>query len=294
MKKILTIFSTLTIFFSCQEVVVLDLPTTDPRLVIDASIQREFIQNEETGVIESSEDKVMIILSLTSDFYVNTIPFVNDATVSLTNLSSNTTYNLENNFNRGEYIFNGNDNFVIENDTEYLLTVNYNNEVYESIEVLNISTPIEDLQQVKNENEDTFTGLRIDVSFTDLPEDDNFYNFSFEDQVYLTIEDEFIDNSAPFTFEYYYDEELDETNRKLIFISLWGSDTEFNDYLNAVDELVNGGQNGPFSTVPFEIRGNIVNSTNSENYPYGYFRIHETYKRDINLISNDLAPEEAE
>ena len=37
-----------------------------------------------------------------------------------------------------------------------------------------------------------------------------------------------------------------------------------------------GGQGGgPFSTQPATVRGNIVNETDSSNYPLGYFRISE-------------------
>ena len=32
---------------------------------------------------------------------------------------------------------------------------------------------------------------------------------------------------------------------------------------------------GPFETQPATVRGNIVNQTNPDNYPLGYFRVSE-------------------
>ena len=33
--------------------------------------------------------------------------------------------------------------------------------------------------------------------------------------------------------------------------------------------------NGPFETQPATLRGNCINQTNQENFPFGYFRLSE-------------------
>lgn len=291
MKKFLLLFPVLLLFFSCEEVVTIDLPSAETRLVIDATAQKLYNLDNEV-----EEENTFVKLSLTADFYDTEITFVNDANVSITNLSTNTTYQLTNfdvNNNgeiEGEYLIITN-NFEIEDDTEYLLRVEYNNEIYESIETLNPSVPVDNLEQFKNTSSFNSEDLKLKISFTDLEEPDNFYIIAFDDYNYVTLEDTFIDNeNPPFSFDYFYEASENST----LTASIWGSDSAFNTYVDAVVELADGGQNGPFSTVPYEIRGNIVNTTNSDNYPYGYFRIHETYYRSVELVSNDEAPEEEE
>ena len=59
--------------------------------------------------------------------------------------------------------------------------------------------------------------------------------------------------------------------------------------MDGITELSDGGGNGPFNTVPFQLRGNIVNITNPENFPFGYFRISEVYSSEIILVDNEDA-----
>jgi hypothetical protein len=40
--------------------------------------------------------------------------------------------------------------------------------------------------------------------------------------------------------------------------------------------LISVGSNGPFSTPPATVRGNIINQTNSNNFALGYFNLSET------------------
>jgi len=35
------------------------------------------------------------------------------------------------------------------------------------------------------------------------------------------------------------------------------------------------GTNGPFSTAPASVRGNILNTTNKDNYALGYFSVNQ-------------------
>ena len=293
MKNFIALFVFLITLISCEEVVNLDLPSGQTRLVIEASIQK-IVFEDSAGNQPVEGDDVLVEISQTTDFNDLEPAFINDAVVSITDLTNGVVYPLENFSDWGEYGLLNPIDFVVQDDVEYLLRVEYDGEVFEATETLNVSTPINNIEQFKNTNSNTISGLKIGVSFTDLEEPDNFYIVSFDDFDFITIDDEFLDNSNPFNLEYFYDEELDIEETKDITISVWGSDREFSTFIDAISELVDGGQNGPFSTVPFQIRGNIVNTTNSDNFPFGYFRIHETYSKQVTLISNDLAPEEEE
>ena len=51
------------------------------------------------------------------------------------------------------------------------------------------------------------------------------------------------------------------------------------EYFTYFRVLINqSGQNagGPFETVPSSLLGNMINTTNEENFPLGYFHISET------------------
>jgi len=39
--------------------------------------------------------------------------------------------------------------------------------------------------------------------------------------------------------------------------------------------IQNTQQGGPFQTTPANLSGNMINTTNPENYPLGYFRVSE-------------------
>ena len=44
-----------------------------------------------------------------------------------------------------------------------------------------------------------------------------------------------------------------------------------------------GNDDSPFATTPTGVRGNIVNQTNSDNFPYGYFRLSEVAVREYSI-----------
>ena len=53
--------------------------------------------------------------------------------------------------------------------------------------------------------------------------------------------------------------------------------------------LSQSGQNsgGPFETVPSSLLGNMINKTNENNFPLGYFHISETDTFTITLVKKD-------
>ena len=281
MKNITIALLFLFTMVSCEEVVTPNLEIGDTRLVIEAKAERVFSPSGE------SEDIAEVILSTTNGFFDNSINFVNNAVVTLTNLETQNTYNLRITPNEGHYILEPNQNFVLENETEYLLNVDHNGETYQSTASLNVSVPIDNIFQFR-EDASFFDpeDVAINVTFTDLEEDGSHYIISFDNYDFISIDDEFIsDTNRQFNFDYFYENPKFPTSTVYIL----GSDSRTNTYIDNVLEVSGGGANGPFSTVPFEVRGNIQNITTPENNPFGYFRVNELYQTQIDLVPNEEA-----
>ena len=71
------------IFSSCEKVVDIDVPSIEPKLIIDASFEVCF---DETPI----SAKNVVKLTESADYFNEIIPEVSNATVFLTNLSDNT------------------------------------------------------------------------------------------------------------------------------------------------------------------------------------------------------------
>lgn len=283
MKKIFFLIINILVITSCEEVIDVDLDSDTGRLVIDARVER--IYNTPAGEIIN---EVFVNLSLTTSFYDTTPNYVNNAQVSLTDLSSNIVYNLESINGTGLYSILSSSNFEVQNDTEYLLTVVSDNETYQASEVLNVSVPIDNVFQFKASEEIIDPeDVAVNITFTDIVGPESYYIFGFNNMNFLATDDEFIIDGEDFSFEYFYEDPPTET----LTIFLYGSDKRTNNYVESIEELSEGGGNGPFSTVPYEVKGNISNTTNPSNYPYGYFRINEVYFTHVDLVKNEEAPE---
>ena len=74
MKKIVLLLFVFALFPSCEDVVEIDLNTSDPKLVIEASV----------NLLEDGTSNSTVKLTLTAPFFDNQIPTVDDATVMIT------------------------------------------------------------------------------------------------------------------------------------------------------------------------------------------------------------------
>lgn len=275
MRKIILIIGIL-LFYSCEDVVDVDLTESPPRLVIDASIEKQFSQKG--GLLQ---EVALVNLSLTTPFFSEERKFVDSATVTLTEMESNTEFKFSSLNDSGNYqILDA--NFRIKSDVDYKLTVVYNGETYESIERKTFSTPFTLIEQKKNNNGLDEDGIAVDISFNDLEEEDSFYFLDLGDTNFVGFGDEFYVNGGEIRFTYFFDENATLEH----LFKIYGSTKRFNSYLDAINELSNGDSNGPFGTVPFKAKGNIINKTNPENFPFGYFRVSEMYFWPITFVPN--------
>lgn len=261
MKNIIFLLSVVLLFTNCEDVIDLDVPTTTPKLVIEASI---YYSEEET--IEN-----YIKLALTSNFYEEEQELVSNAEVKIMDQTNNLEYNFV--YNDSAYF---NPSFVPEFNTNYSLQVTYNNEVYQSITERLIPTePLSPLVQgdgyLFSEDE-----VEIVIEYQDDSSIDNYYFLELDYDNYLTSDDEFYQGNL-FSFSYYY-EDLNVGDE--LTVELQGINQRYYNYLNILLEQSQDSGN-PFGTTPSTVIGNVVNTTKADNFPVGYFRLSEISKQSI-------------
>lgn len=249
-------------FSSCEDVIDVDLDTAAPRLVIDASIKW---QKGTSG----NEQKIK--LTTTTDYFSNFIPPVSGAVVFITD-SSNTVFDFIETPSTGEYICS-NFNPVI-NET-YILTVQVGGNTYTSTQKL-IATPV--IESIEQTVVDGFEGEETQVKFffQDNGLVDNFYLIGFKNSInpfpeYGVVEDEFFQGNEMFGLYRSADFESDDE----LFMSLQGVDERYFNYMNKLITIAGSSGGSPFATPPATLRGNIVNQTDQENHPLGYFHLSE-------------------
>ncbi|MBA3985110.1 MAG: DUF4249 domain-containing protein [Flavobacteriales bacterium] len=260
MKKLKHIFLVCSIFLiSCEEVIDLDLNDAEPKLVVEASILLE----------EDGSSFSFVKLTTTAPFFDVTIPFVTDAEVKITDENG-----LEFPFDHTEngiYI----SNLIPQENTSYFLEILYKSDIYTATTKLVTAVPIEFVEQ---KNDGGFSGEDIELKafFTDPGGVENYYFFeglSSKGNSFDALEDKFFDGNLIFGFYLVEDIEpgdqvnfnlsgIDQTNYNFIFTLL----------------LQTEAPGGPFETQPATVRGNIINQTNPNNFPLGYFRVSEVYR----------------
>ena len=273
MKKIY-LFPILAILFftSCEKVIDIDVPSIEPKLIIDASFEVLF---DETPVIANT----VVKLSLSADYFDDEIPAVTNATVFLTNLSDNTIINFSDANADGNY--KPINSFVPVDDVEYELTIIYDNETYKGKATKVKSNPFTEVIQG---DETLFSGdeIQLKITFQDTPIIENYYLFDFDDNLFLSIDDRFF-NGSLYNFSYFYrDEDLELP--KTVNLKMSGITKEYYTYFEIL--VSQGGQEGggPFQAVPSSLLGNMINTTNEDNFPLGYFHISETDTFTIELV----------
>ncbi len=247
---------------SCEKVIDVQLDTAPEKLVIDASIQWE----------KGTAGNVQIIkLSKTAPFNSQLIPTVKDATVTVTS-QGGLTFDFVNQPNTGNYIC---ENFIPEIDEVYTLTVVVGGQIYSATETLK-AVPV--IDRVEQNLAGGFTGEDIELKtfYTDPAPSVDFYLFRYK-AAYAAIpffevtDDRF--NQGNQIFDYFTDENLEVGQD--IEISMMGISERYYNYMNILLSISGSNGGSPFQSPPATVRGNIVNTTNPENFPLGFFNLGE-------------------
>ena len=260
LKLILFIF----IFLGCEKVIDLETDFNDTRLVVDANISKHR---------DSLNAKASVKLSETVPYFSDEESIINDAIVSIEiNQKTHELY-----YDNPTKLYLADINFI-ENNSDFVLLIEHKKNNYTSSSKL-IKTPkIESVVfgDRKSLNKDE---VELKVTFTDPPEEGNYYLWKFGPKKsgkfdYLPALDKYI-NGNKFTFSFFIDKTEYLQDSDYINIEINGITEDYFNYLNILTSQA-GAQNGrPFSTSSSVIKGNVVNNTNLENFPLGYFRVYE-------------------
>lgn len=264
MRKLvfLIAFFTSLFFTSCEEVVDVDLDTAPPKLVIEAAI------NWEKGTTGKQQ---VIRLSTTTGYFENQIPAVSNAVVYIKN-SKNQKFTFTEVNKTGRYACN---DFKPEINEEYVLTVISKGNTYTATETLTSVAPITRIEQ---KNDGGFTGKDIEIKayFTDPADEDNFYLFKYvySNKItsnYYVSEDKFYQGNEIFSSA--IDEDLKAGDE--VEVTHYGISKQYYNYMNILVSIAGSSVGGPFQSPPATVKGNVINTTDKNNYPLGYFSLSE-------------------
>ncbi|MGB5983113.1 MAG: DUF4249 domain-containing protein [Nonlabens sp.] len=270
MKKLLLLSVVFISLVSCQDVVELDLNNADPRLVIDARVE----------LYEDGTTTSTVFLTRTADFYTEENPFVEDAEIKITASDGTEHFFIDRGF--GNY---SNETLQVVDDLDYTLSIIDQGNTYTATESLVRTAPLLEIQQ------ETITGFDDDIVeltafYNDPAGLGDYYLFGYIDELNEQIDvrdDEFFDgNRAPTIFFL----EESEVGSEAIF-SIKGIDRQcFEFYLKLLQQSGEG-DGGPFDAPPATVRGNIVNETDENRFPFGYFRISEVFELEYTIQELD-------
>lgn len=249
----------------CEDVIDVDLPPTDDRLVIDALIR---VPPEGNELITA-----VVRLTKTASFFEEEVLPATRAIITIS-AENNSAYLLKEQ-SEGVYTATIPAGFI--RTEKLLLTVRYEGEVYTATSTFVPSVPIDSLERGEGT---LFSGdeTEVIITYTDDGTRDDFYLFDLGKGQYFISEDTFYQGQQ-FSFSYFFTEKPeDQTN---LVISILGINKPFYDYMNIVINQSGQAGGNPFQTPPAEVRGNILNITNPDNYPLGYFAVSEQFSESI-------------
>lgn len=278
-------------FSSCEDVIEVETPTEDPRLVIDGLIRVD---------IDEPFIPVAIKVSLTDNFF-GIIPVASLESISIFYelledgivMSTGSSTLAEVDPGTGIYVPDPNfmndqriPTFILEGEVNFILILRHEGKRYLAQTKYVPSVPINSLQQ----GDDTLFSeeeTEVIVNFTDDPDRDNFYVFDFDFNEFLVTEDTFYKGQL-FQFSYFYDRQF--VPGTVIDVSILGADESFYNYMDQIIDQSSDLQ-GPFQTPTATVRGNIFDITDLDNidvfdnveqpnvFPLGYFAIVQEYKQ---------------
>tara|TARA_R110000751_G_scaffold125572_2_gene227315 strand:- start:2468 stop:3388 length:921 start_codon:yes stop_codon:yes gene_type:complete len=304
MKRFILIILGFILFISCEDVIEVELPENDTRLVVNGVIRVD--ENQEFLPIE-------IAVSESSSFFdENTVASLKSAIIYYGTPNADAPEILEGGgisnlaeVEPGSGIWVPDPNFdsdqrirvsSIEEGDVFQLILETENEQFFATTTYVKSVPIDSLEQG---DETLFSGdeTEVIVTFTDPGESNDFYLLDLDFGEFLVTEDEFYQGQT-FVFSYFYDNELAINTSSVVNISLLGVDEQFYNYMNQII-VQSGGDQGPFQTPAATVRGNIINVTGidndevidnverSDNFALGYFAIVEEYTDSITITNNE-------
>lgn len=251
------------VFSACEEVIEVDLNSAPPKLVIEASIKWE------KGTM--GRDQV-IYLSTTTDYFSDQLSGILGATVYIKN-SSDRIFIFDQKLIPGEYACY---NFRPVLDETYTLTVIHNGQTYTATETL---IPVAPITKIIQNNNGGITQDKIEIKafYNDPPNIDNYYLYKYMyskniNSSYYTDKDIFFQGNEFFSLS--QNDKIKVGDK--IQVTHSGISKTYYNYLNVLISISGTGNGSPFQSPPATVRGNIINTTNFNNYALGYFTLSES------------------
>ena len=268
----------ITIFFSCEKVITIKSDYSDERIVFDASIFKNINENFATAIVKVNK---------TAPYFEENNTEIENANVYIKTKNGN--IDLDYDSKRKYYTKTIN---YINFEEDYEIFIKYDEQNYYSLEKLIQIPGIESVEfgERKSLKKDE---IELLVTFTDPLGIGDFYLWKFgpkgdeKKYDYLVSKDLYTDGNQ-FTFSFFIDKTEYFKKNDFVIVEMTGLTEEGFNYLNVLTAQA-GAQNGrPFSSASSVIRGNIINQSDSEKFPLGYYRVSEI---DYFSLSKKDAPD---
>lgn len=296
MKKVIFIIGIILSITSCEDVVDVALPETEPRLIVDGLLRvdksQEFvdvrIKMRETSNFFEDNPPTQVESAVIAYGVPNTFGEFEDFTFSsLTEEGPGTgVYVPDPNFSSDQRIRTES----AQAGAVFVLQITHKEKTYYARTAYAPTVPIDDLQQGDDTlfNEDE---TEVIVTFTDPPLQNNYYVFDFGFGNFQVVEDQFFQGQQ-FQFSYFYDDNLGTGQD--ISVSILGANQDFYDYMDLlVEQTMEDG--GVFDTPVATARGNVFDITGLDNidifdnverpndYALGYFAVVQEFSRGLTI-----------
>ena len=265
----LLLFALTISLFSCEDVIEVEVQNTTPRLVIDA--QFNMYTKEQQLRLEGG-----VRLSFSANYFDEELPVVKDALVTITHLNSGLEYPLLFDESIGMFVPDKID-FLTDFNSKYELSVLHQGQAYTGSTVF---VPVPPILKAVQGTKTLFSWdeTEIILSFQDFSELEDFYLYDFGQEIYRPIEDRFFQGEE-FVFSHFYSSGEVKVG-DIITIKAHGVEEQYYNYFNLILTLTDS-NGGPFQSLPASSRGNILNVTQPDNYPLGYFLISESDQKQL-------------
>lgn len=283
-------------FVSCEDVVDVDLPDTEPRLIVEGLLR-----------VDKSQEFVDVRIKMreTSNFFDDNPATQVESPVitygvptrdglfewlAFSNLTEETPgsgiYVPDVSFTSDQRIRTA----QVEPGVSFILQLNHKGRRYYARTDYAPTVPIDNLEQGDETlfNEDD---TEVIVTFTDTPDQDDYYVFDFGFGNFQAVDDQFFQGQQ-FQFSYFYDSNLQPGND--ITVSILGATEDFYNYMDLlVEQTDNNG--GVFETPVATVRGNVFDITGLDNinifdnverpndYALGYFAVAQEFERSLTI-----------
>ena len=135
------------------------------------------------------------------------------------------------------------------------------------------------IDKIEQKNDGGFGGKNIEVKvfYTDLGISNDYYMFrsklsTYQIPSYSVSRDEFYQGNQIFSI---YSNEDIKTGDTIDF-TLYGISQGYFNYMQVLLSIAGSAGGSPFQSPPATVRGNVINTTDVENYALGFFSLSET------------------